>query len=66
MDSCADSGHPMLDRLWPDRRTIQSVVVGAGGALGDWVVAALPLLRLLKWKLSARRRRRLPPPAAAR
>jgi hypothetical protein len=63
MDSCADAAHPMLDRLWPDRRTVQNVVVGTGRGLGDWVVAALPLLRLLKWKLSARRRPALNPPS---
>ncbi|HMB29674.1 MAG TPA: GNAT family N-acetyltransferase [Blastocatellia bacterium] len=51
MDSCADPSHPMLDRLWPDRRTIQDVVVGAGRPLGDWVVATAPLLRLLNRKL---------------
>jgi hypothetical protein len=51
MDSCADPSHPMLDRLWPDRRTIQDVVVGAGRSLGDWVVATAPLLRLLNRKL---------------
>jgi hypothetical protein len=51
MDSCADPSHPVLDRLWPDRRTIQDVVVGAGRSLGDWVVATAPLLRLLNRKL---------------
>ena len=25
MDSCADQDHPMIDRLWPDRRQIQTV-----------------------------------------
>jgi len=54
MDSCADPSHPMLDRLWPDRRTIQDVVVGAGRPLGDWVVATAPLLRLLNRKLLRR------------
>jgi hypothetical protein len=51
MDSCADPSHPMFDRLWADRRTIQDVVIGAGRPLGDWVVAATPLLRLLNRKL---------------
>jgi len=54
MDSCADPSHPMLNRLWPDRRTIQDVVVGAGRPLGDWVVATAPLLRLLNRKLLRR------------
>src|SRR5262245_30739173 len=56
MDSCADPSHPMLDRLLADRRTIQDVVVGAGRPLGDWVVAATPLLRLLNRKLGRRSR----------
>ena len=51
MDSCADPSHPMFDRLLADRRTIQDVVIGAGRPLGDWVVAATPLLRLLNRKL---------------
>ena len=51
MDSCAEPSHPMFDRLLADRRTIQDVVVGAGRPLGDWVVAATPLLKLLKRKL---------------
>ncbi|HEV2668965.1 MAG TPA: GNAT family N-acetyltransferase, partial [Blastocatellia bacterium] len=51
MDSCAATSHPMFDRLLPDRRTIQDVVIGAGKPLGDWVVAATPLLRLLNRKL---------------
>ncbi len=51
MDSCADPSHPMFDRMLADRRTIQDVVVGAGRSLGDWVVAATPLLRLLKRNL---------------
>ena len=51
MDSCADPFHPTLDRLLPDRRTIQDVVVSTGKSPGDWVVAAAPLLRLLNRKL---------------
>ena len=27
VDSCARAGHPMIDRLWPDRRTIVSFVI---------------------------------------
>lgn len=27
VDSCARAGHPMIDRLWPDRRRIVSLVV---------------------------------------
>src|SRR5262249_42281226 len=31
MDSCAVAQHFMINRLWVDRRTIQTVVVAAGG-----------------------------------
>jgi hypothetical protein len=58
MDSCADPSHPMFDRLLPDRRTIQDVVIGAGRPIGDWVVAATPLLRLLYRKLRRKLRDR--------
>jgi len=54
MDFCSDPFHPSLDRLISDRRTIQDVVVGAGKSKGDWVVAAVPLLRLLNRKLLRR------------
>ncbi|WP_085808807.1 GNAT family N-acetyltransferase [Sphingomonas sp. TZW2008] len=27
VDSCARAGHPMIDRIWPDRRTIVSLIV---------------------------------------
>jgi hypothetical protein len=45
MDSCADAAHAMLDRLWPDRRTIVSIVVGTGRGAGSLVVAGIPLLK---------------------
>lgn len=46
IDSCADPRHPMIDRLWRDRRTIQTTVIGVGRA-STAVVACLPLLRRL-------------------
>lgn len=56
MDSCADPDHPMIDRLWTERRVIQTMVFGTGGRWGDCCAAALPMLRwakrLLKPKLS--------------
>jgi CelD/BcsL family acetyltransferase involved in cellulose biosynthesis len=45
MDSCADPKHPMIDRLWRERRTIQTMVVGVGGRRSTSVVACLPVLR---------------------
>jgi hypothetical protein len=44
----------MFNRLWPARRTILDVVVGAGKTWGDWVVAAIPFLKLLNRKLLRR------------
>ncbi len=34
MDSCAEPGNQMINRLWPDRRTITSVLVTADRPLG--------------------------------
>jgi len=47
MDSCADTDRFMINHIWTDRRTIQTLVVGAGKPLGDLVVAAIPLLKWL-------------------
>jgi CelD/BcsL family acetyltransferase involved in cellulose biosynthesis len=56
MDSCAVPGHPMIDRLWPDRRAIETLVISAQRVPGDLLVSALPALRRLH-----RLRRRLAP-----
>ena len=55
MDSCAVPGHAMLSRLWTDRRTMKSVLLGTGRPPGGLVVAVLPLLRwcgrlLRRWR----------------
>jgi CelD/BcsL family acetyltransferase involved in cellulose biosynthesis len=34
MDSCADPGNDMINRLWPDRRPLESWAIPAGGAAG--------------------------------
>ena len=47
MDSCAVADHPMIGRLWPDRRGIATFLVAAG-LRGRWVVRAHPLLRRLR------------------
>ncbi len=46
-DSCAIPGHPMIDRLWLDRRIIQTVVCATGSRKSDFFVSLLPLLRWL-------------------
>jgi hypothetical protein len=53
-DSCNDSFSSMFNRLWLGRRTILDVVVSAGKPWGDWVVATIPLLKLLNRKLLRR------------
>jgi hypothetical protein len=45
MDSCADAEHAMINRLWPGRRTIATVLFGTGRAPGDLLVSLMPLLR---------------------
>ena len=45
MDSCADAEHAMINRLWPGRRTIATILFATGRAPGDLVVSLMPLLR---------------------
>ena len=47
MDSCADPGHFMANRLWPDRRELVTMITAAGRTAGDLVVTVLPMLRRL-------------------
>lgn len=47
MDSCATPDHWISNRLWPDRRLIETVLL-PGGRGGEWFVSALPLLQRLK------------------
>jgi len=56
MDSCAVSNHSMANRLWIDRRTIQTFAVATGRAMGDLFVGAMPLARWLTHKLGRSRR----------
>jgi hypothetical protein len=51
MDSCASPEHPMIDRLWLDRRVIQSVVVPTGKGSGSFWVSVLPLIRWANRKI---------------
>lgn len=50
MDSCAVSNHEMANRLWLDRRTMETVTVAAGRP-GGLVVLLLPLLRWVSRRL---------------
>lgn len=50
MDSCAVSNHSMANRLWIDRRIIQTFAIASGRAMGDFLVSAMPLMRWLSHK----------------
>jgi hypothetical protein len=54
MDSCADPDNFMINRLWPGRLTIQSMVVATGRMPGDFVVSSIPMLKWLNRKLLGR------------
>lgn len=52
MDSCADPDHSMIDSLWPERRPIETLLVGLGPRAGAAAVTCLPLLRplVVRWR----------------
>ena len=50
MDSCATPDHFMINRLWTDRRIIQTTLVSTGKRPGDLAVSLMPLLRWLNRK----------------
>jgi hypothetical protein len=51
MYSCATPKHPMIDRLWLDRRAIHSILIPTGKRVGGVVLSALPWLRSLNRRL---------------
>src|ERR1019366_1913128 len=48
LDSCAVPDHFMMNRLWKERRTLQSILLATDRWIGTGVVGLLPLLRSLK------------------
>jgi hypothetical protein len=52
MDSCAVSEHFMINRLWTQRRPIDTILVSTGKRPADFLVSLLPMLTWLKRKLS--------------
>src|SRR5690606_19789050 len=48
LDSCAVANHPMINRLWKERRSIQHLLISTGGALPNLILGAMPLLRAIK------------------
>lgn len=59
MDSCAVAQHFMINRLWRERRSIQTLMLATGRGPGDLVVSLLPMMRWLKrtwsWRQQLRR-----------
>jgi len=53
MDSCAIPRHFMINRLWPERRTIDTFLVSTGKAPGSFTIAMLPFLRWVKRKANS-------------
>lgn len=54
MDSCADPNHPMIDRLWGERRTIESLWIATGRRFGNFAVSAAPPMRWLRETIARR------------
>lgn len=54
MDSGAAADHPMIGHLWRDKIAIETLVVPAGKSLGDFTIAALPLVRWTAQAVKAR------------
>jgi hypothetical protein len=62
MDSCtAVRDHPMINRLWTERRLVQTLLLSTGRRSGDLLLALLPLLRWFKRALFGRAERYLSP-----
>lgn len=48
LDSCAGGSHPLMPRLWSERRVIEHLLVAPGRAAGRAVVALYPWLRRVR------------------
>lgn len=48
MDSTAEAQHFMINRLWVDRRTIETLVVSPNRAWGNFIVSSFPFMRWMK------------------
>lgn len=48
IDSCAIPNHPMINRLWSERRSIEHIIVSTGRNRAKLLVSAMPFLRTVK------------------
>ncbi len=51
MDSTAESQHFMINRLWVDRRSVETLMFSPDKRWGSFMVAVFPLLRWIKMRL---------------
>ena len=51
MDSCASPDRMMINQLWPERRSIQTVAIATGRGAGEFFIALIPMLRWLSRKV---------------
>ena len=56
IDSCAAPDHPMIDRVWDDRRTVQTYWIGSAGVGGTGALSALSLAHQLRTLIKRRKR----------
>jgi CelD/BcsL family acetyltransferase involved in cellulose biosynthesis len=67
IDSCAVPSHPMINRLWSERRSIQHLVVSTGRPLANFVLGSMPLLRTIKRTVQkAKPKKKLTSPSATK
>src|SRR5215471_10337659 len=48
MDSCAAPRHPMIDHLWPGRKTIETILIPGARKSGSLILATFPFVRSIK------------------
>jgi hypothetical protein len=65
MDSCATEGHPMIERIWRERRAVADLWTSTGRPGGETSLAAFDALRRLKHRGVAPTRGAAPAPVAA-
>ena len=65
MDTCTSADNEMYNRLFLDRRTIQTVLVPVGKGVSGLVISTLPLLRSFKRSIAAFRNRAPKPQSTA-
>lgn len=60
MDSTAESNHPMINRLWLDRRSIETLIFSPNRVWGNCILSLFPLLRGIKTSLKQGFKRKRP------